>query len=623
VNDVVQTPRINGRPHDSRNVHGYIEAQPFALDQTRVAVALDLPALGSTGETLHVFALTLVPRLAQRTGTSVTVLAARSTTRHGAGADRPQLVDVTIANTGNVWFTPRRPATVTITARQIRTLDPATITLLGPGERTTVEIPIACPRGVRPGTALRARAIARAGRAPPSIYRFVVTAGFPTYTAATVQTHEAPDWFDAAKFGIFITWGVYSVPAFSRVGDYAEWYWQWIHDRANVAYAHQLQRYGPRSRYDDFIPQFRAERFDPKDWVELFARAGARYFVLVSKHHDGFTLFGTRTTDRNAVALGPHRDLAKALFAAAHRYAPQLHRAMYYSLYEWYNPAYTGRPVPEWFDGRAVPYTGFKPVHSYVDDVMLRQLREIIDVEQPDIIWCDGEWNRPATFWHDAATFAYYFNRAEARGQDVAIDDRCRTSSDERDGHDFYTPEYATFDTTVERKWEANRGMGYSYGYNSAETPADYKSATDLIDSLVDIVSKNGNLLLDIGPRADGTIPSIMRDRLLAIGAWLRVNGEAIYGTTYWWQTSEDGDLRFTLHPNGAFYIISLVRPGPQVVVHPAVPIAPRDTIALLGWPGSALHWHHDRGYLVIDVPPDAPGRGAHAWTFRITHHGG
>jgi alpha-L-fucosidase len=209
---------------------------------------------------------------------------------------------------------------------------------------------------------------------------------------------------------------VYSVPAFSRVGDYAEWYWQWIHDRSNLAFAHQLHVYGPHSRYDDFIPQFRAQSFDPKDWVELFARAGARYFVLVSKHHDGFTLFGTRTTNRNAVALGPHRDLAKDIFSAARRYTPQLHRAMYYSLYEWYNPAYTRHPVPGWFDGRPVPYTGFKPVHSYVDDVMLRQLHEIIDVEQPDIIWCDGEWNRPTAFWHDAATFAYYFNRAQMGG---------------------------------------------------------------------------------------------------------------------------------------------------------------------------------------------------------------
>jgi alpha-L-fucosidase len=111
-----------------------------------------------------------------------------------------------------------------------------------------------------------------------------------------------------------------------------------------------------------------------------------------------------------------------------------------------------------------------------------------------------------------------------------------------------------------------------------------------------------------------------MRDRLLAIGSWLRVNGEAIYGTHYWWQTSEDGDLRFTLRANGPFYIISLVRPSAQVVVHPAVPLAARDTIALLSWPGHALHWHRERGYLIIEVPPAAQQSGAHAWTFRITH---
>jgi alpha-L-fucosidase len=620
VNDVQRTPRINGRPRDSRDVNGYIEAQPIALDQTRIAVALDLPRTAPDGSALHVFALTLMPRIPPRRGLALAAIAARSTTRHAAAPGRPQLVDVTVANVGSRWITPRTGATVTIDAPHVRAIAPARITSLAPGERLRLEVPIVADRALPAGTNVPARAVASAGGATDAL-PFVLAAGIPAYSASTVQQHEAPDWFDAAKFGIFITWGVYSVPAFARVGDYAEWYWQWIHDSANVAYAHQLATFGPRSRYDDFIARFGAERFDPKDWVELFTRAGARYFVLVSKHHDGFALFGTRTTNRNSVALGPHRDLARDLFSAARRYAPQLHRAMYYSLYEWYNPAYTKRPVAEWFDGRPVPYTGSKPVHSYVDDVMLPQLREIIATERPDIIWCDGEWNRPAAFWHDAATFAAYFNAAEARGQDVAIDDRCRTSGDERDGHDFYTPEYATFATTVERKWEANRGMGYSYGYNAAEQPSDYKSATELITSLVDIVSKNGNLLLDIGPEADGTIPPIMRERLLAIGAWLRVNGEAIYDTTYWWQTSEDGDLRFTLRPNGAFYIISLVRPGARVVVHPAVPIAAGDTIALLGWSGRALHWSRRRGYLVIEVPLAAQAVGAHAWTFRITHH--
>jgi alpha-L-fucosidase len=621
INAVVQTPRINGRPGDPPAVNGYIEALPVPFDQTRTATALELPAAVPGGAALHVFALTLVPRIPPRRGAALAVIAARSTTRHGSGPGRPQLVDVTVANIGNVWITQRSRAAVAISAPHVRTLTPALITSLAPGERLRVEVPIAAAHALRPGTPVAARAVVSLAGGATNALPFVLHAGIPAYTAANVRTHEPPDWFDAAKFGIFITWGVYSVPAFARVGDYAEWYWQWIHDPTNVARAHQLATYGPRSHYDDFIPRFRAERFDPKDWVQLFTRAGARYFVLVSKHHDGFTLFGTRTTNRNAVALGPHRDIARDLFAAARRYAPQLHRSMYYSLYEWYNPAYTKRPVPGWFDGRPVPYTGFKPVRSYVDDVMLPQLHEIIDNEKPDILWCDGAWDKSWTYWHDAATFADYFNAAESRGQDVTINDRCRANSDARDGHDFYTPEYATFATTIERKWEANSGMGYSFSYNAAEQPADYKSATALIASLVDIVSKNGNLLLDIGPKADGTIPSIMRDRLLTIGAWLRVNGEAIYGTTYWWQTSEDGDLRFTLRPNGAFYIISLARPAAHVVVHPAVPIAAGDTIALLGWPGGVLHWSHERGYLVIDVPPAARAAGAHAWTFRITHH--
>lgn len=499
---------------------------------------------------------------------------------------------------------------------------PATITKLGPGERTQVEIGIAS--SVTPGTIQAGRIAASFANGCSASRSVNLRLGVPDYTAdeKSLRTHEAPDWFDNAKFGIFIHWGVYSVPAFGKVGDYAEWYWHSIHDRKSLAFRHQLHAYGANSRYDQFIPKFTAAHFDPKAWVDLFHAAGARYFVLTSKHHEGFALFNTSTTNRNAVAMGPHRDLVAALFDAARRYHPDdLHPGLYYSLYEWYNPAYTGHPVAQYYSGKPIPYTGYKPVKSYVEGSMLPQMREIVDAYHPAVLWCDGEWEKPPQYWHDAGVIARYYNQALARGQGVAIDDRCRVDAqDERKQtvFDFSTPEYRTYHQTVTHKWEASRGMGYSYGYNAQEQPKDYKSAGDLVRMLVDMVSKNGNFLLDIGPKADGTIPAIMQQRLRAIGAWLHVNGEAIYGSHYWWRTPEDGDLRFTVQPDKAFYVISLVRPGSQVVVHQPVPIRSGDRVTLLGYSGGPLTWRHSGKNLVIDVPAAARASGQYAWTFKV-----
>lgn len=556
----------------------------------------------------------------------MSVIDARSTTKERAtGSDRIQIVEATIQNNSGAWVTPAHPVTVRVEAAGARTVTPATISRLAPGERAFVQIGIVNNDTTPAGTKTTGRIVVGATAGNPTRFDVPLVLGVPRYTEdpSSLQSHEAPDWFDDAKFGIFIHWGVYSVPAFSRVGDYAEWYWHSINERDSVDYKHQLTRYGPSSRYDDFIPLFKAQRFDPKAWVDLFHDAGARYFVLTSKHHEGFALFKTVTTNRNAVDLGPHRDLVAALFNAARLYhSDDLHPGLYYSLYEWYNPAFTGKPVAQWYSGQPVPYTGMKPIQSYVDDHMLPQMREIIDQYHPQILWCDGEWDKPSEYWHDAGLIAHYYNAALDRGQGVAIDDRCRVSGGNNEDNnvvfDFSTPEYTTFDHTRVKKWEASRGMGYSYGYNAAEEPKDYKTSGELVAFLVDVVSKNGNVLLDIGPSADGTIPAIMEARLRDIGSWLRVNGEAIYGSHFWWRTSEDGNLRFTVQQNKAFYMISLVRPLPTMEVHAPIPIADGDTITLLGYNGPPLKWHRYGQDVLVDVPAAARVTGRYAWTFRV-----
>ena len=234
---------------------------------------------------------------------------------------------------------------------------------------------------------------------------------------------------------------------------------------------------------------------------------------------------------------------------------------------------------------------------------------ELVNNYHPDILWCDiGGPNESNT------VFANYFNQAQATGQQVTVNDRCGNTA-----HDFTTPEYSSYGNLTTAKWESNRGIDpFSYGYNSNTALSAYATAQQLVTNLVDIVSKNGNLLLDIGPEADGTIPPIEVQRLQQIGAWLQVNGESIYNTTYWWRTPQDGNLRFTISPNKAFYITSLVQPGSQVVVNQPVPIQPGNQITMLGYNGGPLQWSQQGGKLTINVPPAAQAAGQYAWVFKV-----
>jgi alpha-L-fucosidase len=189
--------------------------------------------------------------------------------------------------------------------------------------------------------------------------------------------------------------------------------------------------------------------------------------------------------------------------------------------------------------------------------------------------------------------------------------------------HDFTTPEYTTYENTVVAKWESSRGLDpFSYGYNKATPDAAYMTAEEVVQSLVDIVSKNGNFLLDIGPRADGTIPEIMQTRLRETGRWLRTNGEAIYDTTYWSRMAQLGeDLRFTVRQNEAFYIHSLTAPGARLTVEAPVPIRGGDKVTMLGH-DRPLTWTVSGGSLVIDVPEAARKAGQYVWVFKVEWHG-
>jgi alpha-L-fucosidase len=412
----------------------------------------------------------------------------------------------------------------------------------------------------------------------------------PHYRAdwESLNRRPTPQWFDDAKFGIFIHWGVYSVPAYadprSEVGEsYAEWYWNHMHNQRSPTWAFHLKHYGANFQYQDFVDQFKAELFDPDQWAELFARSGAHYVVLTSKHHEGFCLWPCPASwNWNAVDAGPHRDLAGDLSKAV--VARGLKMGFYYSLYEWYNPLYLQEP------------------DRYVADHMIPQMKDLIERYHPSLLWTDGEWEHPSSFWKSADFLAWLFNESSVRDE-IAVNDRWGKETRETDGG-FYTSEYARFTKAGVQlggahKWEECQGMGKSFGYNRSETINDYKPARMLLHLLVDTVSKGGNLLLDIGPTADGRIPVIMQERLSQIGAWLKVNGAAIYGTHPWRQSSE-GNVYYTSKGDAVYAIVEA--PGGRDVVLTAPRLDSGATVTSLG-SRQPLRWQDSGGKIHIQLP--------------------
>jgi len=339
-------------------------------------------------------------------------------------------------------------------------------------------------------------------------------------TWESLDKRPTPQWYLDAKFGIFIHWGVYSVPAWGASQQYAEWYWNNIANKKadNPWWQFHKRVYGENFDYKDFAPRFKAELFDADRWADLFFRSGAKYVVPTSKHHEGFCIWPSPHANAawgrpwNSVDAGPKRDLLGEL-ATAVRKQPGMHMGFYYSLYEWFNPLWlTNKP-------------------AYVTEHMHPQFKDVVTRYSPDIIFSDGEWDLTSAEWKSPELLAWLFNESPCRDT-VVVDDRWGKDCRHHHGT-YYTTEYGAGMKDASHPWEESRGMAYSYGYNRAERIEDYKTAQEFVLTLVDLVSRGGNFLLDIGPCADGTIPPVMEERLLQIGDWLRVNGEAIYGTRH------------------------------------------------------------------------------------------
>ncbi len=366
------------------------------------------------------------------------------------------------------------------------------------------------------------------------------------------QRAVAPWWRDA-KFGVYVHWSLASVPAW---GNHSSFYWP------NLLKSQKLESAGPRPpkneideeyvglwqfhqrtygagfRYEDFAPKFRAEAFDPDHWADIFARSQAKYVMLTAKHHDGFCLWpsaeATRTWGRpwNAMDIGPGQDLVGRLTEAVRRRG--LRMGLYYSFFEWYNPL--------WLKDRP----------RFVNEHMLPQLKDLIGRYHPDILWADGEWEGPDTLWHSREFLAWLFN--ESLVPEIVVDDRWGQGTRHRHGG-FYTTEFTPGMPDGRHPWEENRTvtrprayddegrpLWYDWIHNRQISLTNYYSARELVLTLVDTVSRGGNLLLNVGATSDGLIPVIEEERLTQIGDWLKVNGEAIFGTRPWTQNCQWSD---------------------------------------------------------------------------------
>ena len=368
----------------------------------------------------------------------------------------------------------------------------------------------------------------------------------------SLEKYQAPEWYKDAKFGIFIHWGIYSVPAFGN-----EWYPRNMYRAGSEEYNHHRATYGPQDKfgYKDFIPAFKAEHFDPAAWAALFKRAGAKYVVPVAEHHDGFAMYDSGLSDWTAAKMGPQRDiigqLEKAVRAEGLHFGVSSHRVEHNFFLgvartipsDVNDPQYAAfyGPAHAWLEnGHGTPLNNdFTYVSSAWADDWLARAAELVEKYHPDIVYFDWWIGQPSIRANLTRFAAFYYNTSQKTEghpgvinyKDYAMQEHSGVLDIERGQLGDIRPVYWQTDTSVSNK---------SWGYIKDDT---FKSPEFIVHQLIDIVSKNGNLLMNIGPQPDGTIPGPVQQVLLDVGAWLNINGEAIYGTRAW-RTYGEGPTR-------------------------------------------------------------------------------
>jgi alpha-L-fucosidase len=463
----------------------------------------------------------------------------------------------------------------------------------------------------------------------------------------SLRQHQTPAWFSEAKFGFYTHWGVYSVPA---CGPNASWYAYNMYREGTPQYEHHVKHYGAPASfgYKDFIPAFTAAKFDPDEWAELFKQSGARFAGPVGEHHDGFCLWDTRLSQWSAARLGPRRDVVGQLEKAIRRQGMKFLVALHHAENWWFYPHWrrefdTADPRYAGLYGEAHDLDGPGSKSGFFDqsrpsrrflETWLAKIAEAVELYRPDMLWFDFGL-RGIPDWYKQQALAAYYNRSAAEGREVVVTYKT---------HDL-PPNVAVLDLELGREGEltyhewltdttVDDGEGWGYVRD-----AGYKPVTTLVHYLVDNVSRNGRLLLNVGPQPDGTIPGQAQAVLKGIGQWLAVNDEAIHATTPWAVDGEGPtrlakagafserqtpqytarDIRFTSKAD-VLYAICLAWPGDSapVLIESLKDLYPREirSVTLLGHPGE-LDWRLTAEGLLVTTPPQKPCE--HAFAFKIT----
>ncbi|ESK89470.1 glycoside hydrolase family 29 protein [Moniliophthora roreri MCA 2997] len=672
----------NGSTHRNWNITRMFTFQHH-LDNTKVLTGLILPNETSSSQltgvvSVHIFAITLLSvtndNSSDTNGPILNVQNVRSTANfRTVNESEVQLVEITLNNlalsanssdTSN-WLT--KPVELSLCSHSVDTLIPGKVNRLRGGDQVRVLVGIINKEGVEAGTIVSGVKVKVTSQGEDEMLDAIwtITAGIPDYYVGddSLRTHESTEWFNGAKFGIFVHWGIYSVPAYTLSGtQYAEWYWYWQHNPANESsrvWTYHKETYGEGSLYDMFFDEFTGTEWTAERWLDFVRDSGAKYYVITTKHHDGFALFDTgNSSNRNSLQYGPQRDIIGELTNATNAYNAlvtldkKIYNGLYFSLPEWFNPAFAkyghagggddlyhrrssdpnnpgynilqrtgfaGGLAKNAYNESAPPepYTGYVEVGDYLQDIMKPQMEALMYKYDMDIMWCDV--GGPTVFPDIAPG---WFNYARSQGRQVIANARCGANYS-----DFDNPEYSPTSHLKTRKWESSEGSDpYSYGYNRDTPWQNYRNATYVLHSLIDIVSKNGNYLIDVGPTANGSIVPPSRESLLKVGKWLNSgSGEAIYDTQYWYVAQEDkeAELRFTTKPD-AFYITSLRYPENGVIRSSLpLPVKLGDVATFLdsGNNTKELEWHWtEHGVFELFVDEEEIRKVEDAWAFRINY---
>lgn len=488
----------------------------------------------------------------------------------------------------------------------------------------------------------------------------------------SLDQRPIPQWFQDSKFGVFVMWGEYSVPAFADTDFYSEWYEfclkadeaiisseidghlffqegsqntsmspeamrQHYRKQSAAVKAFHEKAYGKNFRFESFYDMFKGELFDPREWADLFSRAGVRYIALSAKHHGGFCMFPSEHEKaswgyyKDSAHIGPRRDVLGEVFEAVRERG--IRPGIYYTMYEWFNPL--------WISDRKL----------YVEKVTHPQLKEIVSKYKPSLIWNDGEWLMDYRGWRSEELLAWMFNDSPV-ADEIVVNDRWGGVNGKHGS--YFTTEYGGGFKGISKPWEENHGIDSSYGYKRNSTWDQHKSPMRLVHTLIDIVSRGGNYLLNVPPRADGRIPNLIAERLLEMGKWLQVNGEAIYGTRpyrapYQWNRREEYEIDygkslsfdtggfditeyttqarradhplieafFTTKP-GTLYAILPVWPRERFVLRD-VTLEPGARVSMLGMKGT-FSWEQKDKNVSIAIPRIYPDElpCQYAWTLKI-----